>query len=98
MEKTQNENQPIQVKITDEILKGAYATHVQIGHTAEEFVMDFMNVLPPAGIVNARVMVSPSHMKRLSKAILESIQKYEQQYGTISLAVVPDQKIGFRTE
>jgi hypothetical protein len=98
MENTQDANQQIQVKITDEVLKGIYSTHVQVGHTAEEFILDFMNVLPPAGIVNARIMLSPSHMKRLSKALLENIAKYEEQFGTISLAVVPDQKIGFRTE
>ncbi len=98
MENNQDTNQQIQVKITDEVLKGIYSTHVQVGHTAEEFILDFMNVLPPAGIVNARIMLSPSHMKRLSKALLENISKYEEQFGTISLAVVPDQKIGFRTE
>jgi hypothetical protein len=95
------ENKPqqqIQVKATDEALKGLYSNMVQVGHTAEEFVLDFMNLFPPTGVLNARVIVSPSHAKRLVAALQDNLKKYEEQYGTISLAVVPDQKIGFRTE
>lgn len=93
-----NKEQQIQVKITDEVLKGNYANMVQVGHSAEEFVLDFMNLFPPAGIVTARVLMSPSHAKRVLAALQDNIKKYEEQYGTISLAVVPDQKIGFKTE
>lgn len=99
---SQQEQQPsqqqIQVKVPDEVLKGVYANMVQVGHNPEEFVLDFMNLFPPTGIAVARVIVSPSHAKRLAKALEENIKKYEEQFGTISLAVVPDQKIGFRTE
>ena len=101
---SQQEQQPagspgqVQVKISDEILRGVYANMVQIGHGPEEFVLDFMNIFPPAGTVNARVIISPSHAKRLAMALQENIKKYEEQFGTISLAVVPDQKIGFKTE
>ena len=88
----------VQVKVTDEVLKGVYANMVQVGHTGEEFVLDFMNVLPPAGSVVSRVIVSPSHFKRLVGALQENLNTYEKQFGTISLAVVPDKKIGFKTE
>lgn len=88
----------MQVKVSDEVLKGVYANMAQVGHTAEEFVLDFMNLFPPAGIVTARIIISPSHAKRIANALLDNIKKYEEQYGTISLAVVPDQKFGFKTE
>ncbi|PIR95939.1 MAG: DUF3467 domain-containing protein [Candidatus Doudnabacteria bacterium CG10_big_fil_rev_8_21_14_0_10_42_18] len=94
---SQNQKQ-LQVKATDEVLKGVYANMVQVGHTSEEFVLDFMNLMPNMGTLNARVIVSPSHAKRLANALMDNIKKYEEQHGTISLAVVPDQKIGFRTE
>lgn len=90
--------QQIQVKASDEALKGFYSNMVQVGHTAEEFILDFMNLFPPTGVLSARVIVSPSHAKRLTQALADNIKKYEDQFGTISLAVVPDQKIGFRTE
>jgi len=71
---------------------------VQAGHTGEEFILDFMNVMPPQGSLVARVIVSPPHAKRLCAALQENIKRYEEKFGTISLAVVPDQKIGFKTE
>ena len=91
-------NQHIQVKASDDMLKGLYANMVQVGHTGEEFVLDFMNLLPPAGQLVSRVIVSPSHYKRLLSAMQENLKRYEEEYGTISLAVVPEKKIGFKTE
>ncbi len=88
----------VQIKATDEMLKGTYANMVQVGHSSEEFVLDFMNLLPPAGQLVSRVIVSPTHYKRLINAMQENLKRYENEYGTISLAVVPDQKIGFKTE
>ena len=88
----------MQVKISDEVLKGVYANMVQVGHTPEEFVLDFMNLLPPTGIVSARVLMSPSHAKRFVSAFAENIKRFEEQFGTIKVADKPEQKIGFRTE
>jgi len=71
---------------------------LQVGHSGEEFILDFMNLFPPTGQLVSRVIVSPSHYKRLVMALQENLKNYEQQFGTISLAVVPDQNIGFKTE
>lgn len=94
----QQSQQQIQVKASDEMLKGQYANMVQVGHTGEEFVLDFMNLLPPAGQLVSRIVVSPSHYKRLLAAMQENLKRYEDEFGTISLAVVPEKKIGFKTE
>jgi hypothetical protein len=40
------QEQQVQIKVTDEVLKGAYANMVQVAHTQEEFILDFMNLLP----------------------------------------------------
>jgi hypothetical protein len=88
----------LQVKVTDEILKGVYANMVQVGHSQEEFILDFMNLFPPTGIVTSRVIISPSHAKRIAAALLDNIKSYEQQFGSIKSAEGPAQKIGFRTE
>jgi hypothetical protein len=101
MENNQNQQasgQQLQVKVSDEMLAGSYANMVQVGHTQEEFVLDFMNVFPPAGVLNARVIVSPSHMKRLVAAMEDNIKKYEAQFGTIEAASAPQHTVGFRTE
>ena len=44
----------MQVKATDEVLKGVYANMVQVGHTPEEFILDFMNMFPPTGIITSQ--------------------------------------------
>ena len=88
----------IQVKIPDEVLKGVYANMVQVGHTPEEFVLDFMNIVGTAGIVNARIIVSPGHFKRLIAAMQGNLKRYEEQFGNIKESREPDHKIGFRTE
>ena len=49
----------INVKIGDAELKGAYSNLLRITHTREEFILDFINVVPPQGIVSARIVTSP---------------------------------------
>lgn len=95
---SQGGQQQIQVKVEDKVLRGQYANMAQVAHTGEEFILDFLTVLPPAGQLTARMILSPSHYKRLTRAMQENLARYEEQFGTIQLAVVPDQKIGFKID
>ncbi len=95
------ENQPqnVNIKISDEMLKGSYANMMMVAHTKEEFVLDFMNILPPQGIITSRVITSPGHLKRIVAALADNLKKYEGQFGTIQEAPAPSsQEIGFRTQ
>lgn len=84
MAQEQNEQLPqgqqIQIKIEDAILKGAYSNMMQVSHTSDEFVFDFMNIANGAGMVVSRVIVSPEHMKRIIAALQDNLQKYEKQF------------------
>lgn len=93
-------NQPqIQVKMDDETMKGRYANMMQVAHNREEFVLDFMNVFPPGGVVTARVVTSPGHLKRITRALQENMQRYEQSFGEIKEAEGPkDPTFGFQTK
>ncbi len=84
-----NEQKQIQIKATDEVLKGVYSNMAHISHTGEEFVMDFLNVFPPAGSLNARVIVSPGHMKRMVATLADNLAKYEKQLGPIKSSDAP---------
>lgn len=97
-EKDPKTNQDIQVKLTDAVLAGSYANMLQVGHSPEEFILDFMNVYPPQGIVTSRVIVSPSHMKRIVAALQENIRRYEAQFGKIVEGNTNQPSVGFRTE
>ena len=91
-----NKPNEINIKITDEILEGKYANFMRVSHTKEEFILDFANVVPPPvlaearqGIMTARVITSPGHMKRIIKALQDNMDKYEQSFGKINEAEAP---------
>lgn len=79
----------IPIKIKDEVAAGVYANNMVVAHSREEFVMDFIYISPQQGIVNARVITSPGHMKRIIRALQENMRKYELQYGEIIEALPP---------
>ena len=91
----QQQQQQIQIKGDDKTLQGLYANAMQVAHTSEEFVLDFMNVFPPTGTLNARVIVSPGHLKRMVAALADNLQKYEAAFGKIAAAQDPGE-IGFK--
>jgi hypothetical protein len=80
----------IDVKIADDELKGRYANLLRIAHTREEFILDFINVVPPQGIVTARVVTSPAHLKRIVQALAANLARYEESHGTIPASEGPD--------
>jgi hypothetical protein len=79
----QSQGQQMQIKAPDEALKGVYSNAVQISHTAEEFVLDFMDLFPPVGILSSRIIVSPGHVKRILAALSQNIKNFEEQFGQI---------------
>jgi len=70
-------------RCNSEMQRGVYANQAYIAHTQEEFILDFILATPPGGVVNARVIVSPTHARRLLATLQEGIAKYEQQFGPI---------------
>lgn len=89
-------SQTIQIKADDDTLRGTYANVMRVQHTKEEFVLDFLGIFEQQGTLNARIIVSPGHMKRMLGAITENLAKYESQFGTVEVATVPENKIGFQ--
>lgn len=79
----------IQIRGENAILSGAYANNLIVHMTREEFTLDFLNVVPPHATLNARVILSPGHLKRMITALAESLARYEKEFG--ALAVAPSQ-------
>ncbi len=79
----------VQIKIPEEIARGAYANAMAVYHTREEFVVDFLNIFPPAGIATARIITSPGHMKRIVRALQENLKRYEDRFGPVEEAPPP---------
>ncbi len=89
------QHQEIKVNFPPQLQGGVYANNMLVAHTKEEFIMDFMMVVPPTGTVTSRVIISPGHMKRIINALQDNVKKYEESFGTIQAAEEPKGKIGF---
>ena len=81
----------LDVKIGDDELKGRYANLLRVTHTREEFVLDFIQVVAPQGIVTARVVTSPAHLKRIVQALAANLGRYEESFGPIGESADPAQ-------
>jgi hypothetical protein len=78
-----DEIKEIKVNFPPHLQGGVYSNNMFVTHTKEEFILDFLMVVPPAGAVTARVIVSPGHMKRILEALQDNISKYEKTFGPI---------------
>ena len=90
--------QQIQVKATDQVLAGVYSNAMQVTHTKDEVVLDFLNIVPPQGQLLSRVITSPSHAKRILAALTDNLKRYEAQFGKIEAAAAPTQDFGFEAK
>ena len=78
-------NPSLSIELAEEIAEGVYSNLVMIAHSPEEFILDFIRVMPgvPKARVKSRIVVTPGHAKRLLAALAENIQRYEAQHGEI---------------
>ena len=93
-----SEEKQIKIKVKDEDLKGKYSNLMQILHTKEEFILDFFLLSPPQGVLTSRLVVSPSHLKRMAVALKDNIEKYETKFGKIEVTEVSKESLGFKIE
>ncbi|OGP97058.1 MAG: hypothetical protein A2Z39_03115, partial [Deltaproteobacteria bacterium RBG_19FT_COMBO_46_9] len=71
------DSQPKEIKVNfpPQLQGGVYANNMLVIHTKEEFIMDYMMVVPPNGAVTSRVIISPGHMKRIINALQDNVKK-----------------------
>ncbi|MDQ6961939.1 MAG: DUF3467 domain-containing protein [Mariprofundaceae bacterium] len=79
----EQERMELKVSMTPEVQRGVYANQTVITHTKEEFLVDFILATPPVGMVNARVVLSPMHTKRLLRTLQENMSRFEAVFGEI---------------
>ncbi len=79
----------VPVKLPDDVLSGVYSNQMVVRHTQDEFLLDFIGLFPPQGVVNARVIVSPGHLKRMIRALKDNLSRYETRFGPVIEAEPP---------
>lgn len=81
----QQQENPINIEISEEMSEGQYANLAIITHSHAEFVVDFVNVMPgtPKSKVKSRIILTPQHAKRLLNALGDNLEKFEAANGKI---------------
>ena len=93
---TEDKTIKINIELDEETAQGVYANLAIINHSASEFVLDFVNVMPglQKSKVRSRVILTPQHTKRLLKALQENVARFEAQHGSVSDDDVPNITFG----
>jgi hypothetical protein len=75
----------INIELDETIAEGIYSNLAIINHSASEFVLDFVCIMPgaPKAKVKSRIVLTPQHAKRLVSALAENIHRFELAHGEI---------------
>ncbi|MGC6437974.1 MAG: DUF3467 domain-containing protein [Flavobacteriaceae bacterium] len=81
----QKQKGQINIELDASVAEGTYSNLAIINHSVSEFVVDFVNIMPgvPKSKVKSRIILTPQHAKRLSKALQDNVQRFEQAHGEI---------------
>jgi len=73
------------VRLDEDTAEGTFSNLVMVAHSPEEFVLDFIRMLPgmPQGRVVSRIVLTPSHARRLLHTLAENVGRYERTFGDI---------------
>ena len=85
MKKSNTKHNELNLELDENLAQGIYSNLALINHSISEFVVDFVNVMPgvPKAKVRSRIILTPQHAKRFSKALNDNISKFEQSNGEI---------------
>lgn len=77
----------LNIKVTDDIARGAYANLAVVHNNESEFIFDFVFVEPQRkqGHVVSRVLTNPKNAKRFLGGLTELVRLYEERFGTIEV-------------
>lgn len=84
----QNKNQKqgqINIELDESVAQGIYSNLAIINHSASEFVVDFVSIMPgvPKSKVKSRIILTPQHAKRFLKALNDNVRRFESAHGEI---------------
>lgn len=85
----------VRINVESERSQGFYSNLMNVDHTKEEFVIDFITTIEEQSFLSARIIVNPHHLKRMIGALEENLKKYEETHGSLTVAEEPNVKMGF---
>ena len=97
MEENQSKDGQLNIELDQEIAEGTYSNLAIINHSISEFIVDFINIMPgvPKAKVKSRIILTPQHAKRLTKALADNVRKFEKANGEIKDYEQPTMPMNF---
>jgi hypothetical protein len=91
VEEVENQDNQINIELSEEIAEGIYSNMALIAHSNSEFVVDFIRMMPgvPKAKVKSRIVCTPEHAKRLLHALKDNLDKYEEKFGPVTVSNEP---------
>lgn len=83
MEKKQATEIKVNIAGNEKVLGGTYANNVMVHMNREEIVLDFISAIPPHATLGSRVVVSPGNFKKMMKAMGDTMERYEKEFGAL---------------
>ena len=89
----------INIELDENTAEGIYSNLAIINHSASEFVLDFVCIMPGVlkAKVKSRIVLTPQHAKRLVKALAENVHRFEVAHGEIKDTEQPSIPLNFGT-
>ncbi len=87
----------INIELDEKTAEGVYSNLAIINHSASEFVIDFISMMPgaPKAKVKSRIVLTPQHAKKFLKALTDNVNRFEKSHGTIKDYDQPSIPINF---
>ena len=84
----ENKKKQIKIELDESVGQGEYSNFAIVTHTAAEFIIDFVRILPgmQKSKVKSRVIISPLHTKTFLSALKDNVEKFEQKFGEIKMS------------
>jgi hypothetical protein len=97
MEENKNKEGQINIELDQDIAEGIYSNLAIINHSVSEFIVDFVKIMPgvPKAKVKSRIILTPQHAKRLTKALADNVKKFEDIHGEIKDYEQPPMPMNF---
>jgi hypothetical protein len=84
------QKQGVQIITGDEMARGRYSNNMAVAFNPEEFILDWL-LSSPGGIhLVSRLIVSPSHAKRIIALLTKNMERYEEQFGPVQFRETED--------
>lgn len=81
----------VKINVAPDKVEARYSDFAIVSKNALGFNLDFAQRMPGGNQVNivARIAMSPQHAKLFSQILAKNLEKYEQEFGEITIPKVP---------